>query len=152
MAANSPFTEMADTAGGPALSAFHRYGLRIVFFLIALFLLSSVAPLLAEPPPTMMTGAARALYVALGLLAALGVRYPEQMLPIMMFELLWKLLWLGFVGLPLWTADQLDPANMETFINVTVGIPLVLIVFPYRYAFENFVKRPGDTWRWRAAR
>lgn len=119
---------------------------------MALFLLGTVAPLLASPPPTMMTGAARALYVALGLMAALGIRYPVHMLPIMLFELIWKLLWLAFIGLPLWMSDRLDPANMETFVNVTVGIPLVLIVLPYRYVFESYVRRPGDPWRLRAAR
>jgi hypothetical protein len=114
---------------------------------MALFLLSTVAPLLLSPAPTMMAGAARALLAALGLMAALGIRYPVQMLPIMLFELSWKLLWLAFIGLPLWLGDGLDPANEETFVSVTVGIPLVLIVLPYRYLLDNYVNRCGDPWR-----
>ena len=131
----------------PRVSLFHLYGLRILYFLIALFLLSNVAPLLASQPPTMMTGAARALFVALGLLAALGVRYPLQMLPIMLFELAWKALWLAFIGLPLWTAGRLDAANMDTFWNVAIGIPLVLVVMPWRYVFDHHVRRPSERWR-----
>ena len=129
------------------VSLFHLYGLRIVFALIALFLLSTVGPLLAEPPPTMMTGAARALFVALGLLAALGVRYPLQMLPVMMFELAWKVLWMTFIGLPLWAAGQLEPADSETFVNVGVGIPLVLVVMPWRHVWDNYVVRRSERWR-----
>ena len=149
-------TEQAASAGAmgasparaePGVSLFHLYGLRILYLLIALFLLSSVAPLLAAPPPTMMTGAARALFVALGLLAALGVRYPLQMLPIMLFELAWKALWLGFIGLPIWSAGRLDPANLDTFWNVAIGIPLVLVVIPWRYVFDHYVKRPAERWR-----
>lgn len=129
------------------VSLFHLYGLRIVFALIAMFLLSTVGPSLAEPPPTNMTGAARALFVALGLLAALGVRYPLQMLPVMLFELAWKMLWMAFIGLPLWAAGRLDPANSESFFSVGVGIPLVLIVVPWRYVWENYVVRRSERWR-----
>ena len=141
----------ADQAGpGSAageVSLFHMYGLRIVYLLMALFLLSSVGPLLPAEPPTMMTGAARALFVALGLLAALGIRYPLQMLPIMLFEFTWKALWLAFIGLPMWAAGELDPANSETFVNVAVGAPLVLVVMPWRYVFDNYVRRPSEPWR-----
>ena len=144
-----PAAQAESTGSRPErrVSLFHLYGLRIVFALIALFLLSSVGPLLAEPPPTMMTGAARALFVALGLLAALGVRYPIQMLPVMLFELTWKLLWMAFIGLPLWAAGRLEPADSETFVNVGVGIPLVLIVMPWRYVWDNYVVRPSERWR-----
>ena len=129
------------------VSLFHLYGLRVVFFLMAVFLLSSVGPLLMEPPPTMMTGAARALFVALGLLAALGIRYPLQMLPVMLFEFAWKALWLAFIGLPMRSAGRLDPGNMETFYNVAIGLPLVLIVVPWGYVWRNYVRRPSERWR-----
>jgi hypothetical protein len=132
---------------GRQVSLFHLYGLRLVFLLMALFLLSSIGPRLLEPPPTLMTGAARALFTALGLMAALGVRYPLQMLPIMMFEFAWKALWVAFIGLPLWAADRLDPDSAQTFFEVGVGVVLVPVVMPWRYVWENYVKRPGDRWR-----
>lgn len=142
---NSDQAPTSSPAAGE-VSLFHIYGLRIVYLLMALFLLSSVGPLLPAEPPTMMTGAARALFVALGLLAALGIRYPLQMLPIMMFEFTWKALWLAFIGLPMWAAGDLDPANSETFVNVAVGAPLVLIVMPWRHVFDNYVRRPSERW------
>lgn len=149
MASRSVDESASSSPAERGLSPFHLYGLRVVFLLMALFLLGTVGPLLASPPPTMMTGAARALLVALGLMAALGVRYPVQMVPIMLFELTWKLLWLFFIGLPLWSTGQLDPPNMETFYNVAIGIPLVLIVLPYRHVFEHYVRRPSDSWRFK---
>ena len=150
--ASHPGTSTAQTAepaAGPArpVSLFHLYGLRLVFLLMALFLLSSVAPMLPERPPTVMTGAGRALFVALGLLAALGVRYPLQMLPIMLFEFTWKLLWLAFIGLPLWAAGQLDPGNAQSFFEIGVGIVLVLIVMPWGHVWRNLVRRPSERWR-----
>jgi hypothetical protein len=140
--------EYADTATAPRkVSLFHLYGLRILFLLMALFLVGTIGPRLLEPPPTLMTGAARALFVALGLLAALGVRYPLRMLPLMLFELTWKSLWLAFIGLPLWAAGRLDPDSAQTFFEVAVGVVLVPIVTPWRYVYENYVRRPGDRWR-----
>lgn len=137
----------SSAAGGRQVSLFHLYALRALYFMIALFLLSTIGPRLMEPPPTLMTGAARALFTALGLLAALGVRYPLQMLPIMLFEFAWKSLWMVFIGLPLWADGQLDADNAETFKAVLAGVILCPIAIPWRYLWVNYVRRPGDRWR-----
>ena len=136
----------ADADAASRVSLFHLYGLRLVFLLMAVFLLSTVAPLLAERPPTMMTGVSWALLAALGLLALLGLRYPLQMLPLMLFEFAWKALWLIFIGLPLWSSGQLDAASSETFTNTLAGVVLVPIVLPWRYLYRHYVRRPGDRW------
>ena len=39
------------------------------------------------------------LLIAMSLLAFLGLRYPVKMLPVLLFEALWKLLWFGVVAL-----------------------------------------------------
>lgn len=93
----------------------------------------------------MIAGVARALLAALGLMALAGVFYPGRMLPVMMFEFLWKILWLAFIGLPQWSTGKLDPSSQDTFTDLVVGVVLVLIVFPYRYAWEQYVRHP----RWR---
>ena len=131
---------------GAGISLFHLYALRSLFLLIALFLLSTHGPRLVEEPPTMIAGVARALFVALGLMAALGVRYPLQMLPIMLFELGWKALWMVCIGLPLWAADRLDPASLQTFFAAAVTVVLVPVALPWRYIYQNYVKRPSDRW------
>jgi hypothetical protein len=142
----------SDRPAGPPpaeirVSLFHLYALRILFAMMALFLVGTIGPRLLEPPPTLMTGAARALFTALGLLAALGVRYPVRMIPVMIFEFTWKALWIAFIGLPLWAAGRLDPDSANTFFEVGVGVLVVPIVLPWRYVWQNFVRRPGDRWR-----
>jgi hypothetical protein len=94
-----------------------------------------------------MTGAARALFTALGLLALLGIRYPMQMLPLMLFEGAWKAIWLAAYGLPLWAAGRLDADSAETFKATAIGVVVVLLVLPWRYLYENYARRPGDRWR-----
>ena len=93
-----------------------------------------------------MEGAVTAMLVALSLLSFLGLRYPVQMLPILLFESAWKLIWMVVVALPLWTADQLDPANLELFSR-NLWVVIVLTVTPWRYVVAQYVRKQGDRWR-----
>ncbi len=131
----------------PDVSLVRLYALRALYLVIGLFLLSGVGPNLLQPAPTLMTGVARALFVALGLLALLGLRYPLRMLPLLLFELAWKAAWMLAYGLPAWSAGTLDPGSAETFRDCAIGVPLVLLVLPWRYLRDQYVTRPGDRWR-----
>ena len=93
-----------------------------------------------------MEGAVTAMLVALSLLSLLGVRYPVQMLPILLFESAWKLIWMAVVALPLWTADQLDPANLE-LLSRNLWVVIILAVTPWRYVVAQYVTKRGDPWR-----
>ena len=86
------------------------------------------------------------MLVALSLLAFLGLRYPLQMLPILLFELAWKLIWVAVVVLPLWLANQIDPATLRVFYSCLVVL-IVLAVIPWRYVVAHYVTKPGDPWR-----
>jgi hypothetical protein len=86
------------------------------------------------------------MLVALSLLTFLGLRYPLQLLPILLFELAWKFIWVGVVVVPLWAAGRLDPATLYVFSTCLVVL-IVLAVIPWRYVFTQFVSNPGDRWR-----
>lgn len=85
----------------------------------------------------------RALLGGLGLLSLLGLRYPLKMLPLLMFELVWKVIWVVSV-LPLWLSDSMDGYGQETFFACLMGIVLVPIVMPWGYLYRQFVRAPGD--------
>ena len=87
-----------------------------------------------------------ALLAGLGLTAALGLRYPLQMLPILLFELTWKAIYLVAFALPLWSAHQINDAtvgDIKAVLMVVIFIPLI----PWRYVFAHYVLKPGDGWR-----
>jgi hypothetical protein len=86
------------------------------------------------------------LLVAMGLLALLGLRYPVKMLPIMLFESLWKLMWLAVVAVPLWMRDGMDPATSEV-AGAILWVVIVIAVTPWRYVVSEYLTRPGDAWR-----
>ena len=135
------------------VSTTRLYVLRAAYLFIAVGLALMIGPLLIDPPANLEhpRGVMWALLGGVGTLALLGLRYPLQMLPLLMFELVWKTIWLGAIALPAWRAGQLTPAITSSITDTTVGIALVLIVLPWRYVFENYVRRPGDRWTRRAA-
>jgi hypothetical protein len=128
---------------------YRLYALRVVYALIVLFLCSAIWPGMFHHtrlwPP--MEGVARSMLAAVAIVAAIGIRYPLQMLPVLFFEIAWKSIWLIVVGLPLWSANQMDPDNAETLKACLVGVVLFSIVVPWPYVFANYVRRPGDRWR-----
>ena len=135
------------------VSLFRLYLLRAAYLMIALFLGATIWPGLVGPAGQWphMSGVARALLAALGLVALLGLRYPLQMLPVLLFELAWKAIWLLAIGLPLWRAGRLDGANAQTFQDCAVGVALMAVVLPWPYLVARYVRRPGDRWTQRRA-
>jgi hypothetical protein len=83
---------------------------------------------------------------ALSLLPVLGIRYPLKMLPLLFFELLWKVMWVAAWGLPLWSGGQLAPDSEQTLISNLVGVVLVPLAIPWGYVFTQYVKAPGERW------
>ena len=131
------------------VSTFRLYLMRAMYLLIFVGLGSEVWPGIIHhaKPWDLMHGVACSLLAALSALVALGIRYPLQMLPLLLFELLWKAIWLVAVALPLWSAHQLDPDTMETVNACLMGVVLCPIVIPWPYVLANYVKKPGDRWR-----
>ena len=99
-----------------------------------------------EGPWPAPEGAVLAMLVALSLLSFVGLRYPVQMLPILLFESAWKLIWMAVVALPLWTTGQLDPANLE-LLSRNLWVLIILAVIPWRYVVTHYVTKRGDRWR-----
>ena len=91
-------------------------------------------------------GVSTYLLVAMGLLALLGLRYPTKMLPILIFEATWKLMWLAMIALPLWSNGQLDDAAASV-ASSCLWVVVVVAVTPWRYVFTEYVRRAGDGWR-----
>ncbi len=141
------YTAPADTdAMAPDVALWRLYGLRILFALIAFAQGAIQLPLFFNHPHwTLMSGVAHSFLLALALLSFVGIRYPLQMLPLMIYELTWKLIWLVGIALPLWLANQFDADTRQSFFEIA---PIVVVIpfIPWGYVFANYVKKPGDRW------
>jgi hypothetical protein len=69
---------------------------------------------------------------------------------ILLFESLWKLIWLGVVALPAVVAGDVDEAVREVIVNCSVVV-IVFAVVPWRYVWQRYVAAKGDRWRGAAA-
>ena len=90
-------------------------------------------------------GVTLCLLTAMSLLAFLGLRYPVTLLPLLLFESAWKLLWLGLVALPRATSGGLDAATSDVLVNCSLVV-VILAVTPWRYVWQHYVRAAGDPW------
>jgi len=91
-------------------------------------------------------GVVAGLLTGMSLMAFLGLRYPVRMLPILLFEVTWKLLWIGVVAVPDLAANTLDDATKQVLVNCSLVV-LIIAVVPWGYVWTRFVRTPGDAWR-----
>jgi hypothetical protein len=76
------------------------------------------------------------MLLAMSLLALLGLRYPVKMLPILLFESMWKLTWFAVVALPQLVGDRMDAATTELFANI-LWVVIILAVIPWGFVARS---------------
>ena len=133
------------SAGENEVSLVRIYVLRAMYLLLVVGLGAMIVPEILSHEPT-SRGVIPSLLGAVWLLAFLGLRYPLAMLPLLMFELAWKAIWMIAYGLPQWSSGQVPPTFAEDFFNIATGA-ILLFIIPWGYAWRHFVKRAGDRWR-----
>ena len=121
--------------------------MRAMYLVMALGIGLTIWPLILSHGSELprMTGVAWALIGTIGLLALLGLRYPLQMIPLLLVELVWKAIWLTAFALPRWLDGTLDDGMRTTIFETSFGA-ILLLVIPWRYVWANYAARPGDPW------
>ena len=130
------------------IAVYRLHLLRGGYLLLIIGLGLTVWPAILDPAKTwqLPNGVIAAMLGALSLLAVIGLRHPLRMLPILLWELTWKTIWLLRVALPAWADDGLDPATAATAVECLVAI-LIAAVIPWDHVVRVYVKGPGDPWR-----
>jgi hypothetical protein len=148
VASTAPSGDVPSGPQRPELSLLRLYALRAAYLLLAVGLGRFVWPTVIHHTNELAAtaGVRFGLLAGLGLTAALGLKYPVQMLPLLLFELTWKAIYLSAFALPLWSAHQINPA-----VSKDVGACLMVVIFipliPWRYVFAHYVLKQGDRWK-----
>jgi hypothetical protein len=132
---------------GDAVPLWRLYILRALYAIMAAAEGSiQLQAFLHHPHWTPTSGMAHSFLLGLALLSIVGVRYPLGMLPLLIYELLWKMIWLCGFALPLWAANQMDADTRKSFFEIA---PVIILfpLLPWGYIFSNYLKKPGDRWR-----
>jgi hypothetical protein len=143
-----PSVAEASPNAKPGLSLFRLYTLRLAYLVLAVGLGLMIWPVVISHTPAfaLAHGVQAALLAAIGLTAVLGIRYPVQMLPLLIFEFTWKAIYLVAFALPLWRAHQITPAaaaDIQAVIMIVIFVPLI----PWIYIWKNYAMKPGERWR-----
>ena len=139
--------ETAAARTDDEVSAIRLWVMRAMYLLMAVGIGNMIWPLIVDHPSTLprMTGVAWALLGTIGLLSVLGLRYPLRMIPLLLFELTWKAIWLAAFAAPRWLDGTLDDAMRTTIFETALGAVLIFVI-PWRYVWANYMARPGDPW------
>ncbi|MBS1839485.1 MAG: hypothetical protein JSS69_02940 [Acidobacteria bacterium] len=129
------------------LSLLRLYMLRAAYFIMAAGLSVFVWPSVLRHTNgfAVAHGAETALLAGLGAVAALGIRYPVKMLPVLLFEVAWKAIYLVAFAYPAWSAHQVTPAMAEEIRAVSMVV-ILLPLIPWRFIFRQYVLNRGERW------
>lgn len=130
------------------VSLLRLYLLRAMYLLVVVGLGIVIWPgiLFQAQPWELSRGVVICMLAAFSLLCAVGLRYPLLMLPVLLWELAWKTMWLLLVALPAWRGGHLDGATLATTIDC-LFVAVVPFVIPWGYVLRQYVRREGDRWR-----
>lgn len=131
--------------GFPTVPQWQIHVMRLTFLLMAVIMGSMVWYRLifeyADWPVD--RGLAKAMLGALALMALIGVRYPLQMLPLMIYETLWKTVWLIVIAFRSWLAGKWT-ADIEALFQDCIGIVVAYIAMPWRYVWARYFAQPME--------
>lgn len=132
----------------PQVSLFRLYLLRALYLLIVVGLGIVVWPgvIHHDKPWELMRGVVACMLAAFSALSLLGLRYPLQMLPLLLWELTWKTIWLLVVALPAWRTGTMDEGTMGTMFECLIVVIFPFII-PWGYVVARYFKQPSERWR-----
>lgn len=124
----------------PPVATWRINAMRFLFLLMALVMGSVVwSQLLFESADwPVARGLAKSMLAALALMSLIGVRYPLQMLPLMLYEIAWKTVWLTLIAGRAWAAGKWN-ADIESLFIDCIGIVIAFFIVPWRYVWVRYV-------------
>ena len=141
-------TAATRTAADEELSTRSLNVMRIGYAFLGVGLAIVRWPLLIQDASSLplMEGVVTCLLTAMSLLAFLGLRYPAQLLPILLFEVAWKVIWIAAVAIPHLVSDDMNAATREVLFNCFFVV-IIIAVIPWGYVWRRYARTPGDAWR-----
>ena len=131
-----------NTNPATGVSTFRLYLLRIFYAMAVLMLGIDVWTEIFthnqrwEPLPAV----AFSFWGAFSLLALIGIVHPLKMLPLLILQFAYKLVWLLMVAYPLWSTDQIVGSSAEALTRAnSIGLILDVLIIPWSYVARHLV-------------
>jgi len=126
------------------------YLLKMVFLLMFLFLgmdaWSAIFSMRNEWNPA--EAAAWCIWAAFAVLSIFGFLRPLIFIPLLLLEIVYKLIWLIIVAYPIWSTNSLVGSSAEKMTYAFLWVILPIIAIPWGYTIRKFlIGRPYDPTR-----
>jgi hypothetical protein len=126
------------------------YLLRILYFLMVFFVATDAWTTIINHEGSWDNSKAMSVCVwaAYCTLSVFGLVHPLKWLPIVLFMIFYKSLWLIIVSYPLWRTQTLAGSPAEEMTYIFIAAPFMTLIVPWRYVFKNYVmwsKKPLST-------
>ena len=139
-------------ARDPDVSMWRLHLLRLIY---AIFVIPAIVMLLLGTGPLARLidhgaterGMINGIQAGLFVMCAFGMRYPLQLLPVLLFEFTWKAIWLCFYGLPQWLAGIRSPQLSLDMVLIGCGPILFGLAIPWTYVLRHYFRAPAERWR-----
>ena len=120
---------------------FNVYFLRLLFLVVFLFLGKDAWTSLLTHRSSWdpYTTAAFCMWAGFALISLIGVFHPLKMLPLMIFEVMYKVLYLVLVSYPLWSTNRLAGSPEEDMTFRFLPVILGIVAVPWKYALDKYV-------------
>jgi hypothetical protein len=120
---------------------FQVWGLRLFYLLMLVMVAPDAwgALLRHQGPWDPLPAVALCVWATYPALAVFGLLRPLRWLPLMVFTIGYKTLWLVFVAWPMWQAGTLAGSRAEEMAFVFAWVPLLAAVVPWDYVWREYV-------------
>ncbi|MCL6220657.1 hypothetical protein [Zunongwangia pacifica] len=87
-----------------------------------------------------MTAVGYSLWATFAVLSIIGLMHPVKMIPIILLNITYKIIWLSIVAYPLWNLNQLEGSDAEGLTKSNfIGFIIDIIIIPWVYVFKNYI-------------
>ena len=84
-----------------------------------------------------LDGVAYSFWAAYSTLMIFGLRQPLKMIPLLLLQFFYKIIWLIIVAIPSYRSSNFDPVEELTIIFI-VGVVLDILIIPWKYTFRHY--------------
>jgi hypothetical protein len=82
------------------------------------------------------------VWTAFATLAGLGILRPLKMLPILLLEIFYKVMWLAMVAYPLWSRGELAGSSVEGMADAFLWVILAIVAVPWGHVAREYFTWP----------
>jgi hypothetical protein len=128
----------ADLYGVPRINV---YVMRLVWLLILVFVGKDAWTHIAahEGQWEPLEGVAWCVWAAFACFGLLGIFQTVRMIPLLLFEIFYKALWLAIVAYPLWVKGTLAGSPAEGIAYAFAWVILPIVAVPWPYVFRTYL-------------